>query len=182
MAKATPLEADLICCLQRGNQQAFEAVYAASSAAVHRFAFHMTRSAEAADEIVQETFLFLIADPGKFDPTRGSLLCFLLGVARNLARRRRDTATVPLAETIPAGIDFSGQSGRDEEIAAVREAIATLPSRYREVVVLCDLQELDYASAASIVGCPTGTIRSRLHRARALLAARLQARCFRCCV
>jgi hypothetical protein len=52
--------------------------------------------------------------------------------------------------------------------------VLALPVRYREVVVLCDLQELSYAEAADILGCALGTIRSRLHRARALLAAKLE--------
>jgi RNA polymerase sigma-70 factor (ECF subfamily) len=46
--------------------------------------------------------------------------------------------------------------------------------KFREAVVLCDLQELDYADAAAALGCPVGTVRSRLHRGRALLAARLR--------
>ena len=46
---------------------------------------------------------------------------------------------------------------------------------YREAVVLCDLQELPYDDAAEVIGCPVGTVRSRLHRARVMLAARLSA-------
>ena len=56
----------------------------------------------------------------------------------------------------------------------VRRAVLALPANYREVVVLCELQELAYAEAAQILSCPVGTVRSRLHRARELLAARLQ--------
>jgi RNA polymerase sigma-70 factor (ECF subfamily) len=62
---------------------------------------------------------------------------------------------------------------RAETIAAVREAIASLPPVYREVVVLCELQEMNYADAAAVVECPIGTVRSRLHRARALLTTKL---------
>ena len=62
---------------------------------------------------------------------------------------------------------------RSERIEALRRAVATLPLRYREVIVLCDLQELGYADAAAALGCAVGTVRSRLHRARALLAAKL---------
>jgi len=60
-----------------------------------------------------------------------------------------------------------------EGIEALRRAIGTLPRRYREVVVLCDLEEVDYADAAGVLGCPIGTVRSRLHRARALLLEKL---------
>jgi RNA polymerase sigma-70 factor (ECF subfamily) len=64
---------------------------------------------------------------------------------------------------------------REETIKAVRAAIASLPAPYREVVVLCELQETSYADAAMIVHCPVGTVRSRLHRARALLMTKLEA-------
>ena len=61
-----------------------------------------------------------------------------------------------------------------ETISRVRQAIATLPENYREVVVLCELEELSYEEAASALDCPVGTIRSRLHRARALLVEKLR--------
>jgi RNA polymerase sigma-70 factor, ECF subfamily len=68
------------------------------------------------------------------------------------------------------------QSARNQLIEQLRRAIFALPPNYREAVVLCDIEELDYAEAAGIQGCAVGTIRSRLHRARALLAARMRAR------
>lgn len=60
---------------------------------------------------------------------------------------------------------------------ALREAVAALPPKYREVVVLCDLQELSYEAAAQAVGCALGTVRSRLHRARALLISKMHMKC-----
>jgi RNA polymerase sigma-70 factor (ECF subfamily) len=53
--------------------------------------------------------------------------------------------------------------------------VQSLPPVYREVVVLCELQGLDYAAVAGVVQCPIGTIRSRLSRAKTLLAAKLGA-------
>jgi RNA polymerase sigma-70 factor (ECF subfamily) len=53
--------------------------------------------------------------------------------------------------------------------------VQALPQMYREAVVLCDLQEMPYGDAAAVIGCPVGTVRSRLHRARAMLAARIAA-------
>jgi RNA polymerase sigma-70 factor (ECF subfamily) len=53
--------------------------------------------------------------------------------------------------------------------------VQTLPVTYREALVLCDLQELSYRDAAEALGCPVGTVRSRLHRARQMLTARLSA-------
>ena len=63
---------------------------------------------------------------------------------------------------------------RSRRIDCLRKALLALPEHYREVLVLCELEELDYARAAEALGCPIGTIRSRLHRGRALLMARLE--------
>ena len=62
---------------------------------------------------------------------------------------------------------------RDEMIEAVRQAILSLPPHYREVVVLCNLHEMSYDQAAGIIGCPIGTVRSRLNRARAMLVEKM---------
>jgi RNA polymerase sigma-70 factor (ECF subfamily) len=65
---------------------------------------------------------------------------------------------------------------RSELVAQVRDAIQGLPPAYREAVVLCELQEMDYAAAAAIMQCPIGTVRSRLHRAKAMLMTKLATR------
>jgi RNA polymerase sigma-70 factor, ECF subfamily len=77
------------------------------------------------------------------------------------------------------GNGFPGAAGSDEfatreTIGRVRQAVATLPENYREIVVLCDLEEMSYEEAASALGCPVGTVRSRLHRARAILLEKLR--------
>ena len=64
---------------------------------------------------------------------------------------------------------------RAEQFRDLHSALMTLPLHYREVVALCDLQELNYADAAVALECAVGTVRSRLHRGRALLAAKLRA-------
>jgi RNA polymerase sigma-70 factor, ECF subfamily len=61
-----------------------------------------------------------------------------------------------------------------ENVSRVRHAIATLPENYREVVILCELEEMSYDDAAAVLDCPVGTVRSRLHRARALLLEKLR--------
>ena len=54
-----------------------------------------------------------------------------------------------------------------------RQAMLELPLQHREIIALCDLEELPYHAVAAILDCPIGTVRSRLHRARALLTIRL---------
>ena len=71
--------------------------------------------------------------------------------------------------------DIFGDLAQNERIETLRKAVLALPPAYREVVVLCDLHERDYAEAASALGCAIGTVRSRLHRARALLAEKMRA-------
>jgi RNA polymerase sigma factor (sigma-70 family) len=61
-----------------------------------------------------------------------------------------------------------------ETVGRVRQAVGTLPESYREVVVLCELEEMSYEEAASALGCPVGTVRSRLHRARGMLVEKLR--------
>ena len=63
---------------------------------------------------------------------------------------------------------------RNETIGRVRQAVLSLPANYREVVVLCDLQEMSYEEAAAALRCAIGTVRSRLHRGRSLLMEKLR--------
>ena len=73
------------------------------------------------------------------------------------------------------GGDTLAELTRNERIESLRRAVLALPPAYREVVVLCDLHERDYAEAAAALGCAIGTVRSRLHRARALLMEKMRA-------
>ena len=86
--------------------------------------------------------------------------------------RQMGATGVHREEAIPdAGDDLL----RREQIDTVRRAVLALPPVYREAVVLCDLQELSYEEAAHALDCASGTLRSRLHRGREMLAQRLRA-------
>ena len=69
--------------------------------------------------------------------------------------------------------DASATLERRQTLQQLRRAILSLPRRYREVVVLCDLQDVSYSDAATAMGCAIGTVRSRLHRARHLLTQKM---------
>jgi RNA polymerase sigma-70 factor, ECF subfamily len=135
-----------------------------------------------AEEVTQETFMVLIRRPSLFDETRGTLVSWLLGIARNMTRRALGASSdeEPLDESneLASPSDVLADLTRQQTIDTVRQAVVSLPTAYREVVVLCDLQEMDYGDAARALDCPVGTVRSRLHRARSMLMAKLQARCF----
>jgi RNA polymerase sigma-70 factor (ECF subfamily) len=175
-------DAELMQRTAGGDREAFAQIYRRHSATVYRFARLMTGCAAAAEDVVQEAFLALMRDAGRYDPGRAALSTYLYGVARHQTRRRlsRDRRFVPLTfdgtATEPAAAlpDAAQSLERQDEIGRLRCAILTLPSRYREAVVLCELQDLSYADAATVMGCAIGTVRSRLHRARALLGEKMQ--------
>jgi len=170
----------------KGDEEAFTLVYRRHQAAIYRFALRMTGSPWAAEEIVQDVFMTLVRDPKKYDVLLGTVSAFLYGVARNriLKHRERVPREIALEEKNEDGsgngvllIDSATPAlwaERKERTAQVRAAVLELPEEFRETVVLCELQELSYEEAAAIVGCPIGTIRSRLHRGRALLLAKLE--------
>jgi RNA polymerase sigma-70 factor (ECF subfamily) len=172
-------EADLYQRAMGGEEAAFAAMYRRHQGPLYRFALRMSGSEAVAEEVTQEVFLALLREPGRFRPERGGLGAFLLGVARHLVLRRleRRPRLVALEEQEPAERTEgpAGEFERRSEIEAVRRAVAGLPVRYREVVVLCELGEAGYEEAARAIGCPVGTVRSRLNRARALLRAKLAA-------
>jgi RNA polymerase sigma-70 factor (ECF subfamily) len=165
--------------MKKGNAQAFAELYERREPGLYRYALHMTGSASSAEEVAQEVFVQLMAPNTRFDETKGSLEGWMYGVARNLVRmqRRKAGAPAPVSNEPwePAfEHDILGGMIDGETLAALRVAVTELPDTYRETVVLCDLEERNYDEAARIMGCPVGTIRSRLHRARGLLAAKLK--------
>jgi RNA polymerase sigma-70 factor, ECF subfamily len=169
--------------LVRGESDAFTALYRMYGGPVYRFALYMSGSSGHAEEITQETFLFVLANAKAFDAARGTLLSWLLGVARNLSRRSMAHAAMTeplddLAETETGEAPDLCQAFEQQELVeAVRRGVQSLPAPLREVVILCELQELGYKEAAAVIGCPVGTVRSRLNRARGLLVSKLKVGC-----
>lgn len=162
-----------------GDEEAFVTLYRRRQAGIYRFALHMSGSEPIAEEIVQEVFMTVIREVGKFDANRGSVQAFLIGVARNYVLRalERNRLYVGLEEETEEGSadgsDVLGDLTRAEAIENLRKAVLELPAAYREAIVLCDLEELSYADAAASLELPVGTIRSRVSRGRALLAQKL---------
>ena len=167
----------------KGDADAVSLLFVRYQASIYRYAVHMC-GRDAGDDIVQETFLTVIRQPGRYDPARGPVIGYLFGIARHLGLKRLTSAgagtlTEELGEedetADPAQETVLDSLTRTETIEVVRAAVRSLPPLYREVIVLCELQEMDYAAAADIIECPIGTVRSRLHRARTLLSAKLAA-------
>lgn len=183
-------ESDLLRRAETGEEDAFRTLYRQFQGPVYRFALHMAGSTAIAEDVTQEVFMLLIEKRSRFDASRGTLRSYLLGTARHLLfqrfQREQRFVAFPDAESPETAGAASGSSNhlstsvppfdlvRSEGIERVRQAVLSLPADYRETVVLCELQELSYNEAATILGCPVGTVRSRLHRARTMLAEKLR--------
>jgi RNA polymerase sigma-70 factor, ECF subfamily len=166
-----------------GDRDAFAELYRRRRPDVFRFALHMTADSSVAEDVVQDVFMAVMQYAGRFDAGRSAAVAWLCGIARNQLRQRlaRDRRLEPLAhdeewsDWATAGPQVLTDLLRVERVEAVRRAVLSLPLRYREAVVLCDLQELSYADVADALSCAVGTVRSRLHRGRLLLASKLSA-------
>src|ERR1700677_3754605 len=195
-------DAVLLRRMLAGDEDSFTLLYRRKHPAIYRFALHMSGNSGVAEDVTQEVFMTWIRDGKRFDPALGTLGGFLFGIARNHLRRRWDQerGSVPLPGTaeeldsimlshigrqnggsgngngngVAAFPDHSDELVARENVRRVRQAIATLPENYREVVVLCEMDEMSYEDAAAVLECPIGTVRSRLHRAKSMLTEKLR--------
>ena len=172
-------------CMMRlaaGDANALHVLYQRHGRALLRFSSAMCRSRQTAEDMVHDTFVALLREPITFDPALGSVYGYLCGVLRHRVSRhfrqaKRWVALDTESDTSPVHASEerspTDEIARSEITAAFRRAMLELPLPHREVIALCDLEELPYTTVAGILNCPVGTVRSRLHRARALLTIRL---------
>ena len=164
--------------LARGDTSALRELYEKHGRALLRFSSAMCRSRQAAEDLVHDTFVALMRGPHLFDPAQGTAFNYLCGVLRHRISRhfRQQKRWVALAADDDSATHDPGPAdeiARSEVSAVFRRAMLELPLQHREIIALCDLEELPYHAVATILQCPIGTVRSRLHRARALLTIRL---------
>jgi RNA polymerase sigma-70 factor (ECF subfamily) len=193
---AASSDAELVNRLRHKDENAFLHLYDLHRSAVFRFLMHMTGSIVVAEELTQEVFVVILdsmtaGTVGQFDPEKGTLEGYLLGIGRNLARaeRRRENRVVSLDGVVETPewnqlLENSGQRNQAWDVATFLEkrselrslyrAILELPEHYREAVILCSLQEKSYRDAAAILECSEGTVASRISRAKAIMAAKLR--------
>ncbi len=174
----TATDEQLLIRMQHGDEEAFGCIYKRYASAIKNFAGYMGIPSGSTEDVAQDVFLALIHHVGRFDPERGSLISFLFGIARNRILRwirdhSREVSSVPDQQELQSKNPLM-QCSKEEQIGRLRRAISGLPEHYREVVILCEIQELSYEKAAEVLGCVVGTVRSRLHRAREILTKRLQ--------
>jgi RNA polymerase sigma-70 factor (ECF subfamily) len=133
---------------------------------LYRFAWRMTNSPVAAEDLVQDCFLALLRNPAAYDSQRGSLRSFLIGVTRNLALKRfRAERPFDELEEGCAACEPIIPDGRERALM-VAEAVAALPPLQRETLILAEYEELPLEDIGRIVGAELAAVKSRLHRAR----------------
>jgi RNA polymerase sigma-70 factor, ECF subfamily len=159
-------------------------LYRRHANAVYRFASMIASSSEIAGDAMQEAFIWLAGEgASKWSAERGSVAALLCGVARNHVLRMQTAdarfvlpedddafaAIIDDQETVERLPDGFAELDAREREAAMHEALAQLPHEFREVIVLVEFEEFSYEEAAATIGCPIGTVRSRLSRAKARL-------------
>ena len=139
-----------------------------------RFAYRMTGSIETAEDVVQDCFMALWKKSEAYDPSRGELRAFLLGIARKLILKRwrdgRPHEELDSEALITAPVDLE----HAERAQAVQEAVLKLPALQRECLVLADYEDLSLQEIAGTVGAEIAAVKSRLHRARQNLRRMLE--------
>jgi RNA polymerase sigma-70 factor, ECF subfamily len=170
-------DVDLLRWAAVGDKDSFAAIFERYHHVVYRFACAMTGSPDTAEDVTQEVFVVLIRDLRRYVPERAALSTYLYGITRNVNRDRlrRERRFLSLASLGVKPID--GACSADpfrqmvtlETSAEVRRALARIPVKYREVVILCDLHDLSYAEIGAILRTSIGAVRSRLHHGRQLL-------------
>jgi RNA polymerase sigma-70 factor (ECF subfamily) len=184
-SSAGPDDDTLVAASQRGDQAAFGEIVRRYQRAVHRLAWSLTRNASDADDLAQETFVRAWGAIGRFE--RGQpLYPWLARIVTNQAfslfrhrRRRPETSIEPLVEAGKQwGVDDdpADHSERSERDARLRECFGELSDEQQAVLALRAVQDLSYDEIARVLNIPTGTVMSRLSRARADLKRRLAER------
>lgn len=154
--------------LMEREEAALREVIAMYGTAVHGMARRIVAEPSFAEEVAQDTFLALWRRPGAFDPTRGSLQAFLLGVARNKAIDlvRREESLKRTKESLTAEMEGGEtQTAFDVEVddrGEVSHALAQLSTVQREAIVLAYFGGRTYREVAEELGIPEGTAKTRL--------------------
>ena len=147
------------------NNAGFRDLYRAYAGDIHRFACFLTGSADAADDIVSETFLRAWA--GRQNLRAATAKAYLLAIARNLARDRQRLAR-RWSDVTPPERAEEGQAETALELSQTLEALAALPEGYREALALA-ASGLAYEAIGRLLDLPLSTVKIRVHRARLML-------------
>jgi RNA polymerase sigma-70 factor (ECF subfamily) len=177
---------------QGGDEQAFESLVARSEAEIHRLARRMLGDSEEALDVTQETYLRAFRALRSF---RGdaAFRTWLMGIAINVCRSRfsstagraqrrsrplevrdAESGELRVVDVVDHQPDPEAAAHGHELGRALEAALGGLAPEHREILLLREMQGLDYDELAQALGCAQGTVKSRLSRARAALRAALE--------
>lgn len=166
-----------------GEPEAFAQLFDRYADDIHRYAARRV-GAEVADDLMAEAFVIAFQQRRRYDVSRPQARPWLYGIATNLVRdhRRAEARRLRALSRVAAVVPDDGSGGGEplaEQVAArvsaesvrgaLAGALAKLPARYRDVLLVVAWGDLNYAEAAEALGIPVGTVRSRLNRARGRL-------------
>ena len=175
--------------VQRAEMHAFEMIVNRYKSRLYNCVYRMVNNAENAEDLVQETFLRVYKNRHNYQAT-SNFSTWIYTIALNLARselrkrKRRQFFSLNSStyqDSNTEGFDLPDPSSgpfehleQSELGRTIQKAIDLLPIKYRTVIVLRDVQELSYEQISHILDCPTGTVKSRVNRARLRLQALLR--------
>jgi RNA polymerase sigma-70 factor (ECF subfamily) len=186
MAAAPHPDAELVARCQRGDDRAWGELVERYGKKVYAIAYHLTYDRAEAEELTQDCFLKVWENLDRYEPSEASLLAWIAALSRNLCidhyrKRRREKGfhfvTDDAVSSLLAGTDDpQADAVRAQRVRLLLDAISELPDELAQVVLLRDLDGLDYREIGDFLGLPDGTVKSRLNRARIELAKIVRAR------
>ena len=157
--------------VQRGDPQAFELLYDRHGGAAYSLAYRIVGKQAAAEDVVQEALLSIWRSRRRYDPTRGSVRTWILGIVHNRAidglrrssvhDRRRETLDV-VEERFEASERTDVEVARREEARSVRGALETLPTEQRQTIELAYFGGFTQNQIAELMDEPVGTVKGRM--------------------
>lgn len=177
---------------KRGEEAAFAELLGRYRNAVYGLCFRMTRRAEDARDLAQEVFIKVFTLLDRFDETY-AFSSWIFRIATNhcidhLRRNRMrllslDGCTGPDGEPMEMPLPDGGPGPdrlleRSEAMERLEEVVADLPPHYKVIILLRHDQDLSYEDIAVVLDLPLGTVKARIHRARAMIQQMLQARSY----
>ncbi|PIU42328.1 MAG: RNA polymerase subunit sigma-24 [Candidatus Omnitrophica bacterium CG07_land_8_20_14_0_80_42_15] len=178
-----PSDEYLIQKAREEDRSTFEELYNRYKKAIFGYIYRLIGDKAVAEELTQETFVKVYMNLARYRP-EGKVSSWIYTIAGNLAKNElrsrgyRKTVSLEVTvsddERITIGDMLADESFKPDDITQneelkqdIQKAIQMLPVKYREVLILCDVQSLSYDSVAEIIGSTIGTVASRLSRARA---------------
>ena len=181
-----PSDESLMSLFQQGNEPAYALLVQRYKDELTNFSRRFLGDRDEADDVVQETFVRVWRSRGSYTPA-ARFSTWIYTIASNLAKTRLRRWSlrrfVRLGEPHGDGQMFdlpdesAGPDGAADDTLReerIQQALKSLPVKYREVVVLRDIQQLSYEEIVAITGTAMGTVKSRINRARTLLRDQLR--------